>query len=46
MHEILGIGDEDEIKDEIIDGKLPSTDLSTCTVWAFNSPEMICNVAK
>ncbi|MEI6064669.1 MAG: Uma2 family endonuclease, partial [Pseudanabaena sp. ELA748] len=22
--------------------KLPSTDLSTGTVWAFNSPEMIC----
>jgi len=26
--------------------KLPDTDLSTGTVRAFNSPEMICNVAK
>jgi hypothetical protein len=26
-------------------GKLPDTDLSTGTVRAFNSPEMICNVA-
>jgi hypothetical protein len=26
--------------------KLPSTDLSTGTVWAFNSPEMILHIAK
>jgi alkaline phosphatase D len=26
--------------------KLPSTDLSTGTVWAFNSPEMILQIAK
>jgi hypothetical protein len=26
--------------------KLPSTDLSTGTVWAFNSPEMILQMAK
>jgi hypothetical protein len=26
--------------------KLPSTDLSTGTVWAFNSPETILHIAK